>query len=127
MALGRLGVGGEDVGDLHRGHAGLVGDRLENGLDGAIGGRLAAGDIAGIRHVGSRGVQPHQLRAHGAAGDVEDVHGTRAAHPHSPFSARLIVLMRPSRKERVVRYFTAFSANSVCSVLSSTVLPSRLD
>ena len=43
---------------------------------------------------------------------------------YSPLRARRIVEIRPSRKESVVRYCIAFSAKSVCSVLSSTVLPS---
>src|SRR3546814_8357769 len=84
---------------------GFVEHGLEHGLAGAIDLRLAFRDRTCVGEVAGRRVQPHELRRHGAAGNVEY---RKAGHGYSPFIASISVLMRPLRKESVVCYWTVF-------------------
>ena len=87
--------------DIDRGQAvRLVHRGAEHRLHRAIGIGLAARNRADIGEVGRGGVHPHELRRHGAACDLKD--GGWSCHDHSPLSARVIVLIRPFRKESVV-------------------------
>src|SRR3546814_9547746 len=98
IALHRRCGAGDDLVHLHRrvrAARGFVEHGLEHGLAGAIDLRLAFRDRTCVGEVAGRRVQPHELRRHGAAGNVEY---RKAGHGYSPFIARISVLMRRSEE-----------------------------
>src|SRR3546814_20762006 len=85
---------------------GFVEHGLEHGLAGAIDRRLAFRDRTCVGEVAGRRVQPHELRRHRSAVNVEY---RKARQGYYPFIARTPGLLRPFSKERFVCYWTQYS------------------
>src|SRR3546814_12026526 len=101
VPLDRRGIGLNHLVHLDSGDTGAASDGFEYRLDGAIGAFGVARHGARIGHVRSRCIEADELRRHGPASNVENVHGSAHCYP-SPFSARVIVLSRSRSEERRV-------------------------